>query len=54
MKTRTPKEEQDWKFALESIGDRIWNNTDMFFAAGIGGVCGFCLGMIVWMLVKYS
>lgn len=54
MKPRTPKEEEHWKFALESIGDRIWNNADMVFAAVFGGICGFCLGMIVWMVVKYS
>ena len=54
MEARSPQEEQNWKFALDSIGNRVWNNIDMYFAMALGGVCGFCLGMIVWMIVKYS
>jgi hypothetical protein len=54
MKSRTPQEDKNWKFALESIGYRVWSNTDMYFAMAFGGVCGFCMGLIIWMIVKYT
>lgn len=49
---QSPEEKKNWKYALDSIGNRIWCNTDMYLAMTCGGICGFWLGMIVWILVK--